>query len=364
MNINKPNRLVMEAKNFIRIFFLLSFSAVLMLASCVKEGPMGLPGIDGVDGTDGTNGQDGSDGTASCVSCHNKTKQATITTQLGNSGHGKGSTVAAAGARAGCAACHSGEGFIASFSISEVTSKSLPADLTKASAMNCETCHTVHNTFDFANDGPDYALRSTKKVQMFTNPSIVLDMGTSNLCINCHQPRSVAPSGTADVVVANNRFGPHYGNQSVVLEGLWGYHHPQGTTPIPAAGSHSHRKNASCTSCHMKSSTNVAVGGHTWEIGPDACKSCHSTINTKEAITASKAEYYALFNELGAKLLAIGALRTTVTGGLEPNHPKTWPVNVAGSLFNYRMLYGDHSGGIHNPAYAKALLKNSIEALN
>jgi hypothetical protein len=358
MNINKPNRLVMEAKNFIRIFFLLSFSAVLMLASCVKEGPMGLPGIDGVDGADGTHGQDGSDGTASCVSCHNKTKQATITTQLAGSSHG---TMPARQTGANCVACHSAEGFIES--LTNVSTKSFTA-LTNPSAMNCEACHTSHKTFDFANDGPDYALRTTAKVPLFMNASVVLDFGTSNLCVNCHQPRSLAPMGSADVVVANNRFGPHYGNQSVVLEGLWGYHHPQGTTPIPAAGSHAHRKNASCTSCHMKNSSNVAVGGHTWEIGPDACKSCHSTITTKEAITASKAEYYALFNELGAKLLAIGALRTTATGGLEPNHPKTWPVNVAGSLFNYRMLYGDHSGGIHNPAYAKALLKNSIEALN
>ena len=360
MNINKPNHLVMEAKNLIRILFLFSFSALLLLASCVKEGPMGLPGVDGVDGVNGKDGQNGKDGTASCLACHNKTTMALVETQHSGSVHGVGPNVAYAGKRSGCAACHSGEGFIASQSLGSMT---LPADLPSAGSINCETCHTFHQTFDFAKDGADYALRTTSKVAMFKNSSIVLDMGTSNICVNCHQPRETAPSGTADIVVANNRFGPHYGPQSVVNEGLWGYHHPQGTTAIPAAGSHPHRKNASCTSCHMHDSTSPTAGGHSWEVGPEACKTCHSSITTKAAIDAAKADYYTLFNQLGEKLLAKGALRTTSTGGLEPN-PGTYPVDVAGALFNYRMLYGDHSGGLHNPAYAKALLRNSIEALN
>jgi hypothetical protein len=357
MNINKPNRLVMEAKNFIRIFFLLSFSAVLMLASCVKEGPMGLAGADGVDGISGKDGKDGTDGTASCVTCHNKTTKALAESQLSVSAHG---TMPNRQTRDGCVACHSAEGFIES--LTNVSTKTFTA-LTSASALSCETCHTSHQTFDFKNDGQDYALRTTAPVPLFMDSSIKFDLGTSNLCVNCHQPRSTKPAANEDgnFVVANFRFGPHYGTQAVVLQGVWGYHHPMGSTAIPGVGTHAHAQNASCTSCHMHDGS--PTGGHSWKIGPQSCNSCHSNITTREAITASKASFYALFNELGAKLVEKGALRTNASGGLEPN-PGTYPIDVAGALFNYRMLYGDHSGGIHNPAYAKALLMNSIEALN
>jgi hypothetical protein len=357
MNINKPNHLVMEAKNLIRFFFLLSFGAVLIFTSCVKEGPMGLPGVDGVNGVNGKDGTDGKDGTASCVACHNKTTKALAVSQFTASAHG---TMPNKQTRGGCIACHSAEGFIES--LTNVSTKTF-TDLTTASPLNCESCHTTHKTFDFAADGPDYALRTTAPVPLFMDKTVVLDMGTSSLCVNCHQPRSVQPVANAEgnFVVANNRFGPHYGSQAVVLHGTWGYLHAQGSTAIPGAGTHPHRKNASCTSCHMHDGT--ASGGHSWKVGPESCKSCHPTINTKEAITASKSEFYTLFNQLGDKLLAVGALRTTADGGLEPN-PGTYPIAVAGALFNYRMLYGDHSGGTHNPAYSKALLRNSIEALN
>jgi hypothetical protein len=351
--------MVMETKFFIRFFLLLSVSGLLIFSSCVKEGPMGLAGIDGVDGMDGKDGKDGVDGTASCASCHNKTKKALVTMQSSQSAHGLMPTLQT---RENCVACHSSEGFIES--LTNVETKTFTA-LTNPSALSCETCHTTHQTFDFQNDGPDYALRTTAKVPMFVNKNIVLDMGNSNLCVNCHQPRAAAPVGNAEgnFVVSNFRYGPHYGNQSVVLEGLWGYHHPQGSTTIPAAGSHAHRQNASCTSCHMHDSSSGNVGGHSWNVGPEACSSCHSTINSMAAITASKAAYYELFNELGDKLVEKGALEVNASGGLQPV-AGTYPIDVAGALFNYRLLYGDHSGGIHNPAYAKALLQNSIEALN
>ena len=357
MNINKPNQLVMEAKNLIRFFFLLSFGAFMIFTSCVKEGPMGLPGVDGVDGVNGKDGKDGKDGTASCLACHNKTTKTLVSTQFAGSAHG---TMPSKQTGANCVACHSAEGFIES--LTNVTTKTFTA-LTSASPLNCESCHTSHKTFDFANDGPDYALRTTAPVKLFMDQTVTLDLGTSNLCVNCHQPRSTKPAANTEgnFVVANNRFGPHYGTQAVVLDGRWGYHH-DGSTAIPGVGSHAHRKNASCTSCHMHDGSST-TGGHSWKVNPASCTSCHPSINSKEAITASKTEFYTLFNQLGEKLLQAGTLRTTTAGGLEPN-PGTYPIAVAGALFNYRMLYGDHSGGIHNPAYAKALLRNSIEALN
>lgn len=347
----------MEAKNLIRFFFLFAISAVLILASCVKEGPMGLPGVDGVDGVDGKDGKDGVDGTASCVSCHNNATRSLVTAQFATSSHG---TMSHAQSGASCVACHSAQGF--EMSLTNLNTKNFTA-VESPTALTCQSCHSTHNSFDFKTDGQDYALRTTAPVPLYMDSSVMFDLGTSNICVNCHQPRATKPSANADgnFVVANNRYGPHYGTQAVVLQGLWGYHFPQGTTAMPAAGSHAHAKSASCTSCHMHDGGGSA-GGHTWKISAESCKSCHSNITSNELIAASKTKFNELYNELGQALLAKGALKENTSGGLEPA-AGTYPIDVAGALFNYRMLYGDHSGGIHNPAYTQALLKNSIEAL-
>ncbi|MDZ7614220.1 MAG: hypothetical protein U5K51_11365 [Flavobacteriaceae bacterium] len=41
----------------------------------------------------------------------------------------------------------------------------------------------------------------------------------------------------------------------------------------------------------------------------------------------------------------------------------TYPASVAQAVWNYQTLNEDQSNGAHNPGYTKALLKNSIEAL-
>jgi len=41
----------------------------------------------------------------------------------------------------------------------------------------------------------------------------------------------------------------------------------------------------------------------------------------------------------------------------------TYSSDVAGARFNYQMCLEDRSNGVHNPKYVKALLQNSIEAL-
>lgn len=348
----------MEAKNFLRIFILFIFAGSLFFTSCVKEGPMGLPGADGKDGIDGING---ASGTASCLACHNNTKKASVSSQFALSDHLKGTAVNSAGTRLNCTACHSHDGYVAAIDmgLKDFTNVT-PAMTFKANAFKCETCHTSHRTFDFVADGQDYALRTIAPVKSFVNASVVLDMGkSSNLCVECHQPRAVAPTPDANgnFVVTSGNYGPHYGTQSVVVEGIWGYHYVGGTTAYPGRATHSHRKNASCTSCHMHTAT-ATKGGHSWSAGVESCKTCHSDATTLD-YKGIQTEVAGLMSTLKTKLTEKGALSATgspVAG--------TYPIAVAGALFNYRLVYGDHSNGVHNPAYVKALLKNSIEALN
>jgi hypothetical protein len=45
------------------------------------------------------------------------------------------------------------------------------------------------------------------------------------------------------------------------------------------------------------------------------------------------------------------------------SNPLTVPVIEAQAIWNYKTILEDKSNGLHNPAYTRALLKNSIEAL-
>ena len=56
----------------------------------------------------------------------------------------------------------------------------------------------------------------------------------------------------------------------------------------------------------------------------------------------------------------LGANGTSNAG---TSNPLVIPAKEAQAIWNYKTLEEDKSAGIHNPGYAKALLKNSIQAL-
>ena len=40
-----------------------------------------------------------------------------------------------------------------------------------------------------------------------------------------------------------------------------------------------------------------------------------------------------------------------------------WPANVAGAMLNWQLFAEDRSLGLHNPRYVKAVVQNTIEAI-
>ena len=343
-------------KNLNFIAFLVLFASSLMFIQCTSDpvaGPQGIAGIDGIDGTDGINGTDGVDGTASCIACHSESHRTPIETSYNLSGHAAGGAVAYAGGRADCARCHSNEGYI-----NYITGK--PAvDIESPTAISCTTCHSKHSTFDFENDGHDYALRSMEAVTLETDPNYIIDYGnSSNSCVACHQPRSKAPvdDGTGMYLQSNSRFYPHYGGQSTVLEGIQGsYIEVEGAVELPAIGSSKHRTGASCTSCHMGTSTDSERGLHTFKVSFDSCTDCHGS-NTPTEV-AGLAEDMAT---LKTKLIALGLLDSE---GNTPVQSEMVPFTQVQALWNYQTVYKDGSHGVHNPTYTKALITNALKAL-
>ena len=314
----------------------------------------------GEDGTDGIDGKDGADGNVTCLNCHTTAKKEAITAQYemsvhGLSPHAGSPTYIYAGAgesRKDCAICHTHEGFV---EVMFTGRDSIAQALAAPTRIGCETCHSKHVSFDFTADGQDYALRATKPVNLIMDERSI-DFGSStNLCVNCHQPREGAPKADANgnFYISSSRYGAHHGPQSTLLDGIGGY---EVGTGYPGRGTHAHRKNADCTTCHMHQYKDQH-GGHTFKVSVAGCTACHSSATSLD-VKGVQTEVAALMTELKGLLVAKGVI--TTTGSRKVG---TFPINVAGAAYNYNLIEEDRSMGVHNPVYIKKILQNSIAAM-
>lgn len=341
-------------------FRLLLFATALLFAatSCVKEGPMGLPGTNG---TNGTNGQDGDAGTVTCLACHSDTKMAEKSAQFTMSEHSVGAiAVEYAGGRAGCAQCHSHEGFV---QFATLGIKDQP--ITNPSAWECSTCHGIHKTFE----GKDYALRISGPVVPVVASNGTMDLiGGSNLCGTCHQSRSAEP-GTEKPganYTLSVRTGPHHGPQGNLVYGN-GFAEIPGSVAYPAKGTSKHLEEASCVGCHMSTFT-AKQGGHSYIPSVAACNACHDGADIKDYNYGGvQSDVHAKLEQLRDKLVELGAMKKTTVDGVDtyaPADKKSVPMVQAQAVFNYFGIEEDRSLGVHNPKYVRALLVNTLEALN
>ena len=85
--------------------------------------------------------------------------------------------------------------------------------------------------------------------------------------------------------------------------------------------------------------------------------SCHWEIESFD-VNGLQTEVESLLDDLKVILIADSLL--TESGSVIKG---TYPSDQAGAIFNYKWIEEDRSHGVHNPKYVKALLKNSIEAL-
>jgi len=227
------------------------------------------------------------------------------------------------------------------------------------------------------------------------------------------------PTGTTNIIKPSYRTHTHYGAIGAVYAGMGGVEFP-GTL---AYTSSAHTQSASCVDCHMGTMVGRS-GGHTFSAAGkfDGCNvtGCHST-----AITASnttlwinpRKEIKDLLNALATKLSVNGVdilnrngdAASNLWAGLTTNNydgylnvydpvtnptaqtynassfkyagnpPSSWSAEQKaynatlpiltlsyaqmGALINFQLCLRDYSLGIHNFAYTKALLTNSIAKL-
>ncbi len=331
--------------------FAILLAGALIMSSC--EGPVGPAGADGTDGTngvDGTNGTDGTNGVAGnavCMECHTIAIKTAVYDQWKETSHGMGYFVGYAGARSGCAKCHSHEGFVQTVWTGQDTTA---ADIPLPQSIRCKTCHDFHMSLDFENES-NSAIRQMAAVPlMSTAGEVTVEYANkeSNLCMHCHQARR-APADDTDgsaMVYVSPHYGPHHGPQANFINGVGGYEFRQ---DLSATGTH--LSGADCVSCHM-SEGDGTDGGHTWVPGEAACSTCHAN-----GIPDSDVE--TKLHSLGEALTAAGMLD-------EDGHAierVSYQADSVGALWNYLTIEEDASVGVHNPAYAEALLDASIAAL-
>lgn len=340
----------MRKINLAQVFMLMAMMLVIA-AGCTKEGPAGPAGQDGTDGTDGV------DGNASCIQCHTIEHMTAVEAQYAQSGHAAGNFVGYAGGRKSCAMCHSDEGFRET---QHTGADTTAADIPIPTHIQCSTCHDFHQTLDFENDGPDYAMRTNGPVElvMFPDNPTTLDFNNnSNLCVNCHQPRTPAPTGTGDFTITSTHWGPHHGPQGTMLQGIGGAEIGVG---YPEPGSSTHTQ-VGCIGCHMaeyQEGEDGGVGGHTWHVSVAACTQCHEGATSTD-INGKQTEIAGLLEDLKDALFTAGV----VTEEGEPI-VGTYPIVQAQAYYNYAGIMDDRSLGVHNPSYIKQLLTNSINAIN
>jgi hypothetical protein len=349
-----------------RILLLFTLSLALIVASCTKEGPQGKAGKDGTNGAPGADGADGVDASITCGECHDMSDELTaIMSQYQHSKHYTGSTVFE-GNRGACSPCHSSQGYRESIMTGffNANGYSSPAPI------NCRTCHKIHETYT----AEDWNFRSTTAVRSrMDSTHITFDMGKSNVCIRCHQARTVTPypnlASADSMKLTSTRYGTHYGPQSNIFTGVGkssGVEIP-GSVPYINSG-HSSLLTDGCVQCHMADPLGNVAGGHACYASNEeeglvtsGCAPCHTPAAAVALVNEVQTEITALLDQLKDKLIEKGLLNSD---GITAVIGKNFTQSQVAALLNYKMCYYEASHGVHNYRYSKALLTNSFEAIN
>ncbi|MHB0981327.1 MAG: S-layer homology domain-containing protein [Thermoleophilia bacterium] len=285
-----------------------------------------------------------SDGTSGCKECHNETTLiVSKVAQFESSLHGTGGSFVR-GEGANCAGCHGSEGAKARINAGVPPHDASVAGIVNVSPMGCRTCHDIHMTYT----GADWALTGDAEPAAMEKTGGTFDGGKGNLCANCHQIRNdlpVAAGGNIDLGT-NTRFGTHYGVEGQMMLGIGGL----GVVGDPST--HYLVVADTCVTCHMGEENN-----HTYLPKVKRCQPCHAGAEDFD-IGDTQTEVQAMLDEVHGLLVASGIMNDEGR-----SIPGVYPEAVASAMWNYKLVEYDGSKGVHNPAFAKALLEQARTAL-
>lgn len=345
--------------------------------------------------------------------------QADQRAQWQKSGHAKReltreATVEARGAVAAhCGRCHSEQGFLVWLRQLQAGNPGLivkpdgsPADVPYLASLGLtrfsvrpQTCTTCHQA--------DYSLRQVASTPMLPAGFRAIGVGLGAQCMLCHNSRNGAAIwNQAD---PGRYTAPHVAAQADVLMGKNSYFLDYGNNFISP---HASFTGDSCVTCHVRFSKEP----HTFKVDPVAvCSRCHGAeMNASRVQGSTKAQLSELERTIKAKIMAAkerirvvrawdpksddytenvavdpaaivsvdlqeihgqqgvklnlsgGRSLYAELGGLKdasgrPSFATSDPVVRAG--WNYYLIHGDGSFGVHNPRFVRQVILTTLDAL-
>ncbi len=305
-----------------------------------------------------------------CVTCHTDDDNRYLrpTGQWENSAHaddhllqtivdinGSDADVASCGPQ-----CHTHEGYI------KYIDQGVIQAVTAPNVIGCFTCHEPH-TGDFGT-WSDRTLRGDEEFILLQGPRVYGDQGASTICAQCHQALEAHPDTTLPTVTLTWNFGPHYSGQADVMIGVGGYLF----TDTLIENSHDSIPDG-CFGCHYGTGQGYNFGQHTFRLENDFTEQqylancegsgCHSSgaslDNLYDYVKYDSLEIFA--DSLETLLKNWDYLDPEDDSGLAINVGARMENDLAQILYNYLLYRMDGSRGVHNPAYMRELLRQSVE---
>ncbi|MEI6563178.1 MAG: hypothetical protein WCO42_02585 [bacterium] len=336
-----------------------------------------------------------------CGACHDSMTHHVKNFEWGQSMHGSGDQVNRSGNTDGsCGICHSTKGFVdfrdPGYRLTDSTKTNYVRG-TYNEGITCAACHDPHSTGMGA-----YQLRDLPSFTIATN-RVITTGGDGRICMNCHHDRNDAEVKAVTGISTNSGFisvggAPHHGVQGDML---FGTNAIQYGMTMPTSR-HWEVCSNTCVTCHMQETpanmnTNALnrVGGHTFMIAYDgggnpsnavelteACAPCHVGIDgfnfggedydqngrvegVQQEITNMLVQLTWLLPPYNGLYVSNNLIfRSSTTGGAPINPANTARgISLRKAAYNYWFVWEDRSLGVHNPKYAAALLRASIDDL-
>jgi nitrate/TMAO reductase-like tetraheme cytochrome c subunit len=311
-----------------------------------------------------------------CGQCHNGTHHPTFD-EWSSSGHALVTEVVAEELEAGtnannCGVCHSGDVRNAVVINGGTVPDNYLAGKTRdqMNAVTCVICHNPHqktgNSALSNTSGEDFQLRYPEVAD--PTPTNVIaatqDPTRFNACGQCHHTRSNATWQTTSRP-------PHHSIQANMYVGEMPI--PANTQPLVDNQRSVHRfVPAQCSTCHMhteefESEESPASSGHTFAIDTSGCSNvgCHGTeAAAVAAMQALQTEVQGDLDSIKSRLDAAypnNGWEYTADGG--PSDQTTVLDQIKQVRFMYYWVLNDQSKGVHNPGFARAILKQAENTL-
>jgi len=316
-----------------------------------------------------------------CAQCHDEPWRHNKTSEYENSLHAEaiwsGSFATANGKQdlSDCTRCHEAQGFINFTKGIPYKAKDAGLNAGNHVGITCATCHDPHG------NGNHASLRTVPaSSDTLGNGYAYTVGGLGQTCMSCHKARRDNVSYTK-TKVSSAHWGPH---ASIQTDVYLGKNAAEFGSAYNTFNPHTALLQNACVDCHMQATTDTGtvtrdrVGGHSFKMH-DAendfdhtkkCESCHGP-KTKFSEFIAKADYdgdskteavqeeiHGLLHKLRVALPPAGLDSISYQEIGAKNDP-----NINKAYWNYLLIEEDGSFGMHNTAFAVAVLQQSLAIL-